>query len=186
MPDIDYKKNQIFVEGKDDRKFIEVYLEHLNINDVEVHFVNGKYGLKGENADIAQVLDNGRKVAIIFDANSNYKESKKNITSQIKAPYDKKVNIFLFPNNEDKGSLETLLANLIKHKNIICCFEEYQKCIEGLGHPPPDDKAKIYAYQEALGEQGRGFQKFESKNWRFDAEYAQRLKKFLKQFSGRS
>jgi len=203
---INLKENLIIVEGNDDKKFIEAYLESLDITSIQAHSIGGKDNkLQSVGGHIAQLFNRGRKVAMIFDANSNYEKSKKNtekrlkedIEERIKKEVDKSirggrsivemVDIFLFPNNEGNGSLENLLEELTKHKNIICCFREYKKCIEGLGYPPPDKKAKIYAYQLALGEKGKKAKEadeFKSENWDFEHKEVQPLKKFLTKFAG--
>ncbi|GAA7346537.1 hypothetical protein MLS212_01780 [Helicobacter pylori] len=67
--------------------------------------------------------------------------------------------IFLFPNNQDDGDLETLLLKIAKHDKLIKCFEKYLKCIEckciGIKeHCKPIKKIRknmLYAYLEALG-----------------------------------
>jgi len=204
---IDPQKNLIVVEGKDDKKFIEAYLKHLkhtSITDIIQVFPIGGYTLLGDFAvPIAKVLNARNKVSIIFDANADYKERKKYVENQLKEHVEKQVdedirdnrsilkiiNIFLFPNNKGNGSLENLLEELTKHENIISCFEKYQQCIEGLGHISPngDKKAKIYAYQEALGEKGKKAKEadeFKSENWDFEHKEVQRLKEFLEGFAG--
>ncbi|GAA8470766.1 hypothetical protein HpNP8_04060 [Helicobacter pylori] len=62
--------------------------------------------------------------------------------------------IFLFPNNQDDGDLETLLLKIANHKEFINCFEGYLDCIEKTEHYKPIKnirKNKWYAYLEALG-----------------------------------
>ncbi|GAA7363665.1 hypothetical protein BD0133_12040 [Helicobacter pylori] len=66
--------------------------------------------------------------------------------------------IFLFPNNQDDGDLETLLLEIAKHKEIIQCFKRYLKCIEckciGIKehHGPIKNirKNMLYAYLEVF------------------------------------
>ncbi len=62
--------------------------------------------------------------------------------------------IFLFPNNQDDGDLETLLSEIANHKEFINCFESYLDCIKNKEHYKPIKnirKSMWYAYLEALG-----------------------------------
>lgn len=71
------------------------------------------------------------KIGIIQDADNNFEKSKENIENAIQnSKIDKnKIDIFLTPNNQDKGDLETLLLSTIKNNNIIECFDDYKKCL---------------------------------------------------------
>ncbi|NHA54933.1 DUF3226 domain-containing protein [Helicobacter pylori] len=65
-----------------------------------------------------------------------------------------KEQIFLFPNNQDDGDLETLLLEIAKHDDFLKCFEGYLECIKSKEHYKPINnirKSKWYAYLEALG-----------------------------------
>ncbi|OOP85639.1 hypothetical protein B0X24_02690, partial [Helicobacter pylori] len=62
--------------------------------------------------------------------------------------------IFLFPNNQNDGDLETLLLEIAKHDEFLKCFEGYLECIKSKEHYKPIKnirKSKWYAYLEALG-----------------------------------
>ncbi|EJB14005.1 hypothetical protein HPCPY1313_1000 [Helicobacter pylori CPY1313] len=62
--------------------------------------------------------------------------------------------IFLFPNNQDDGDLETLLLEIANHKEFINCFESYLDCIKKKEHYKPIKnirKNMLYAYLEAFG-----------------------------------
>jgi len=76
---INNQENLIIVEGEDDKKFINAYLEYIDITGIQLHSADGKDKLQGWGGHIAQLFDNNRKVAIIFDANSNYEKSKSDL-----------------------------------------------------------------------------------------------------------
>ncbi len=62
--------------------------------------------------------------------------------------------IFLFPNNQDDGDLETLLLKIAKHEEFIDCFESYLDCIKKQEHYKPIKKIRknmLYSYLEAFG-----------------------------------
>ncbi len=170
------KKILIYTEGKSDRNFLGWYLNFLKYKDhFDMFDIEGKDKLiSGEFLEkIDKILNNKhqtyKQVCIIFDADK--KESQ-----EIDAGFDNKLEhiceklkekgidfpkeqIFLFPNNQDDGDLETLLLKIAKHDKLIKCFEKYLKCIEckciGIKeHCKPIKKIRknmLYAYLEALG-----------------------------------
>ncbi|WP_101000628.1 DUF3226 domain-containing protein [Helicobacter pylori] len=154
------KEVLIFVEGPSDKIFLEVYLyflEYFPIKNFKVRSINGKCNLSSHLNEIEQYA----KTLIIFDADKDYESNKKEILKVVSKTQQKitEEQIFLFPNNQDDGDLETLLLEIAKHKEIIQCFKRYLKCIEckciGIKehHGPIKNirKSKWYAYLEALG-----------------------------------
>lgn len=64
-----------------------------------------------------------------------------------------KEQIFLFPNNQDDGDLETLLLKIAKHDEFLKRFEGYLECIKSKEYYKPIKKirkSKWHAYLEAL------------------------------------
>lgn len=61
--------------------------------------------------------------------------------------------IFLFPNNQDDGDLETLLLEIAKHDEFLKCFERYLECLKSKEHHGPIKnirKNMLYAYLEVF------------------------------------
>ncbi|WP_283448342.1 DUF3226 domain-containing protein [Helicobacter pylori] len=122
------KEILIFVEGPSDKVFLEVYLyflEDIPIKNFKVKDVTGKDNLSKRLLETEKYA----KTLIIFDADKNYESNKKEILSKTQQKITEE-QIFLFPNNQDDGDLETLLLEIAKHKEIIQCFKRYLKCIE--------------------------------------------------------
>ncbi len=165
------KKILIYTEGKSDRNFLGRYLNFLKCEDrFDIFDTEGKDKLiSGEFLEkIDKILKNKhqtyKQVCIIFDADK--KESQ-----EIDAGFDNKLKhickelkekgidfpreqIFLFPNNQDDGDLETLLLEIANHKEFINCFESYLDCIKKKEHYKPIKnirKNMLYAYLEAFG-----------------------------------
>ncbi len=96
------------------------------------------------------------KTLIIFDADKDYESNKKEIlkvVSKTKQTISEE-QIFLFPNNQDDGDLETLLSEIANYKEFINCFESYLDCIKKKEHYKPIKnirKSMWYAYLEVLG-----------------------------------
>ncbi|GHS49561.1 hypothetical protein JP0128_00850 [Helicobacter pylori] len=96
------------------------------------------------------------KTLIIFDADKDYESNKKEILKIVSKTKQiiSEEQIFLFPNNQDDGDLETLLLEIANHKEFINCFESYLDCIKKKEHYKPIKnirKNMLYAYLEALG-----------------------------------
>ncbi len=163
------KETLIFVEGPSDKVFLEVYLyflEDFSIKNFEVRKLDGKDNLSTQLHEIEKY----DKTLIIFDADKDYESHKKEIlkiVSQTKQTISEE-QIFLFPNNQDEGDLETLLLKIVKHAELIECFEKYLqcigcKCIEIKGHDEPIKKIRknmLYAYLEVFE-----LQNFFKYNW---------------------
>ncbi len=149
------KEILIFVEGPSDKVFLEVYLyflEDIPIKNFKVQNIKGKDNLSKRLLEIEQYA----KTLIIFDADKDYESNKKEIlkvVSKTKQTISEE-QIFLFPNNQDDGDLETLLLEIAKHDEFLKCFEGYLECIKNKEHYKPIKnirKNMLYAYLEALG-----------------------------------
>ncbi|MCQ2633455.1 hypothetical protein JT149_01870 [Helicobacter pylori] len=149
------KEILIFVEGPSDKVFLEAYLyflEDLPIKNFKVKDVTGKDNLSKRLLEIEKY----DKTLIIFDADKDYESNKKEIlkvVSKTKQTISEE-QIFLFPNNQDDGDLETLLLEIAKHDEFLKCFEGYLECIKSKEHYKPIkniSKSKWYAYLEVFG-----------------------------------
>ncbi|PDW25959.1 hypothetical protein BB465_01735 [Helicobacter pylori] len=149
------KEILIFVEGPSDKVFLEVYLyflEDLPIKNFKVQNIKGKDNLSKRLLEIEKY----DKTLIIFDADKDYESNKKEIlkvVSKTKQTISEE-QIFLFPNNQDDGDLETLLLEIAKHDEFLKCFEGYLECIKSKEYYKPIKnirKNMLYAYLEALG-----------------------------------
>ncbi len=145
------KEILIFVEGPSDRVFLEVYLyflEDIPIKNFKVRSINGKDNLSNCLNEIEQYA----KTLIIFDADKDYESNKKEILSKTQQKISEE-QIFLFPNNQDDGDLETLLLEIAKHDEFLKCFEGYLECIKSKEHYKPIKnirKNMLYAYLEVF------------------------------------
>ncbi|WP_373453456.1 DUF3226 domain-containing protein [Helicobacter pylori] len=149
------KEILIFVEGPSDKVFLEVYLyflEDLPIKNFKVQNIKGKDNLSKRLLEIEKY----DKTLIIFDADKDYESNKKEIlkvVSKTKQTISEE-QIFLFPNNQDDGDLETLLLEIAKHTKFLKCFEGYLECIKSKEYYKPIKnirKNMLYAYLEVLG-----------------------------------
>ncbi len=145
------KEILIFVEGPSDKVFLEAYLyflEDIPIKNFRVKDVTGKDNLSKRLLEIEKY----DKTLIIFDADKDYESNKKEILSKTQQKITEE-QIFLFPNNQDDGDLETLLLEIAKHDEFLKCFEGYLECIKSKEHYKPIkniSKSKWYAYLEVF------------------------------------
>ncbi|WQX25703.1 hypothetical protein E5P65_04060 [Helicobacter pylori] len=148
------KEILIFVEGPSDKVFLEVYLyflEDLPIKNFKVKDVKGKDNLSKRLLEIEKY----DKTLIIFDADKDYESNKKEIlkvVSKTKQTISEE-QIFLFPNNQDDGDLETLLLEIAKHDEFLKCFEGYLESIKSKEYYKPIKnirKNMLYAYLEVF------------------------------------
>lgn len=173
-------KPLIIVEGKEDLRFLQSYTRYLSLDFPSVEWleINGKGNLVKSN--IERKLLQGSKPIIIFDANSDYKSTLRQIQDTLA---DLSFDVFLFPDNRSEGILENLLEQIIKpgHEDIFMCFENYKKCLNGKqrGYEMPNIKGKIYSYKEALGVIKEQEKHFHPKYWDFDSSALKPLKSFL-------
>ncbi len=145
------KEILIFVEGPSDKVFLEVYLyflEDIPIKNFKVQNIKGKDNLSQRLLEIEKY----DKTLIIFDADKDYESNKKEILSKTQQKITEE-QIFLFPNNQDDGDLETLLLEIAKHDEFLKCFEGYLECIKSKEHYKPIRnirKNMLYAYLEVF------------------------------------
>ncbi len=145
------KEILIFVEGPSDKVFLEVYLYFLGnflTKNFKVQNIKGKDNLSQRLLEIEKY----DKTLIIFDADKDYESNKKEILSKTQQKITEE-QIFLFPNNQDDGDLETLLLEIAKHDEFLKCFEGYLECIKSKEHYKPIRnirKNMLYAYLEVF------------------------------------
>ena len=187
----------IIVEGIADLVFFEQYYQHLFGKPAPEGFIfktEGKDKLHNYANKMNIMSANDGVNLVIFDADKDIDARRKELL-EWKGKAGVNFELFLLPNNKDKGALEDLLENNI-NQPIFNCWEDYEKDlvkleIPGRTPPPlttPAKKTKIYGYLEALlGETDREKEKIkESKrnyentqHWNLDAEYIEPLKEFL-------
>ncbi|MEM7657582.1 MAG: DUF3226 domain-containing protein [Bacteroidota bacterium] len=97
--------------------------------------------------------DQGGQNVIIFDADDDCGQRTQEINELFRAaPFS--YAIFLFPNHQDPGDLETLLLQLLARdkQSINQCWDQYEVCLQesGLALSLPNRKARVYAYLSAL------------------------------------
>ena len=206
-------KTIIFVEGISDERLIKQYCRKLQEMDlvgssieIEVKSVNGWATMdsnKGEAFRNNLKRNKEGNNLLIFDADKDPITRREEILGW-KKKYGIDFELFLFPNDSDPGTVETLLERIINPSNqcIIDCWHEYENNLRKQIIPwkspttptSPSEKSKIYGYLEALvGESKAEKEKIKDSNrdfaevnhWDLNASGIQPLREFLIRHLGR-
>jgi hypothetical protein len=183
----------LIVEGKEDIRFLEDFISyHFNHSVIRSNFikVNGKSeSLHKATVDIQKSSVNKLNI-LIFDADDiDYNSTITNITNKSKELALKFDSIFLFPNNQEKGNLETLLKKSVETGNekLFDCIEDYVKCRDKIGLKNKnhiDEKEKLYIYHGSFKDSGKAKgseREYLNKDiWDLDSPHLQPLKEFLR------
>lgn len=193
-------KNCLYLECPSNRssveyQFFECLLKTWGLADhLEIVGVGGNGNLPKNFMRMQKIQDGGGKNLIVFDGDEydgkkGCKAIRKEILVKIKewndADEDRSLapELFLMPDDQTEGCVETLIEYAARRKEFLNCFECYVKCLQGNGGFLPDQKAKIFAYMETCikkfpkNEVGCAFQ--DEKLWNLNVEELRPLKDFL-------
>lgn len=138
--------NKIYIEAKHQRTSEYNFLSAIiakNFPDKEVEFIcmDGVANLFSESIinNIQQSQDEGDHVLVVLDADFpnkgwGYVARRKDVLAKMCAN-NLDFPLFLYPNNQDDGDVETLLESLAckdLHKEWWGCFEDYEMCVKGI------------------------------------------------------
>ena len=179
----------VIVEGQDDKRFIESLLTHLALSNISVTQIGG--GVNHLCSDEARNRINrekgdGRNIALVLDADSDVDQRRRDVNKKIQAcslPV-KTEHVFLIPDNQQPGDLETLLEEITisENRSIFDCLDAYNECLlsADTNYPKLDGKARIQAYCRALRVEADGKKRdYVNGNWNLDAPQLKPLLHFL-------
>jgi hypothetical protein len=137
-------KNQIFVEGIAEEKFMSdflIYRYSFKTNKESIISTNGWTNIYSEKANASIInglkrnTDEGGNNLLVFDADADYISRKEEILAW-KKNNKLEFELFLFPNDKSVGDLEILLENIINPVNqpIFDCWEMYENCISKINN----------------------------------------------------
>ena len=175
----------LFVEGPSDKAFVSWLLRRMNLPNVRVAEMGGGVSrLQHVANEILKSHNDGRRIALLLDADSNVQHRRDELTNEIdrlNLPIER---TFLLPDDAGEGDLETLLEGMAPtaHKEVYLCFSEYEACLRGLNreYRTPNRKARVYAYCEAVGAKTGPDRNYdEAMHWDPDAPELEPLREFL-------
>lgn len=180
----------VFCEGKSDRTFLDCVTHRMKIENLEMIPIEGGVShLHMVAPQIRRRHDEGRRVAVILDANSDPVDRQETLDDALAQLELTVFDTFLLPNNRDPGRLEDVLEGLAveDHRAIYDCLASYEKCLMDSApeYHPPHAKGKIYAYCEALGIETRDRERDYTDNryWNLEAAELEPLKQFLQRLA---
>lgn len=183
--------NRIFIEAKhkntSEYYFLKAILDrYFPEKVVEFIFMDGVGNLfKEANMNIiAQAQIMGEPVLVFVDADTKEKkqgyEKRKNEIEKGFLQYKCLFPLFIYPNNQSDGDVETLMASAARrdrHKVFFDCFEDYEKCVSGvkdeLGNSIyniPNLKGKLHTYVSAQKLSGKSKRNLNAGDWLFDKD----------------
>lgn len=206
---------QIFIEARREETPEGVFLKTLirkYVPDSLPYAVNAVNGWSNlcEQANVMLMQTNnqeGGKNLVIFDADSpenggGYAFRLKTLKDELKVN-DLLAEIFLWPNNQSDGIVESLMLDVARrdlHAAFFDCYGDYEACLRGikdadgnLSYHCPDLKAKAFAYISSMQlsnnhrkHLGRGDWLFDNPSyWDLESEKLEAIKGFLREQLGR-
>jgi hypothetical protein len=188
---------RIFTESNADIKFLQDYIAE----QFGVELPGGIFDPMGSwsgyksgphlRQQIQESSDRGHAIIMIVDADADFNQRQQEVLADFERN-NTSVALFLFPNSQHAGNLETLLTEIAVDKKLLQCFEAYEQCI--IGYESPVIKSKIFAYLDALLpanlKKGNTKDMIQEKNrnyrnknhWKLDDDYLNPLKDFLAPF----
>ena len=162
---------QLLVEGNDQVNFFEALVKHLRINGIQIQ----NFGGVGELTPFVETLAAGQNfrtqvesVGIVRDAESKIAQSAfQSVQSSLRRaalPVPERMNqrfgnspavsVFILPDNQSSGMLETLLCKTLEGTQMGDCIDGFFECVtsssgEGLRRP---DKSRAFAYISTLSQ----------------------------------
>ena len=186
------RKVRLFVEGKADKKFIQDYITFLlggNPDNLDINCIGGWTELPKAAQKFKEHSDADGVNLLIMDAD-DHPAARREQVLQIKERAGIEFELFLMPNDQAAGNLESVLYQIINpdHYVIFNCFDEYQNCLRNSSgsYHLPNLKSKIYAYLEALLPRNQTEMLRDDKrnykntdHWNLNNPYLDPLRKFL-------
>ena len=188
------EKISFIVEGDEDVRFLQDFVNfHFSqkVDNNSFIIIGGKSEtIHLSRTKIQTNTDSGNLNVLIFDADDNdYQSTLDKI--KIKSQDLQIHSIYLFPDNQLKGNLESLLKSSVPMGNekIFSCIDDYATCKDGLKLKRPrtiDEKEKLWIYHGSFSESGnakgskRNYQ--DADIWDLNSDALNPLKEFLKPF----
>jgi len=194
----------LLVEGKEDERFFQSFLKHLNMLSVQVLAIGGKDGFKRNlkavmnDSGFPQVIALG----IARDADADARAAFQNVCSTLRecklpVPNDsfeiaesKKpiVGVMVLPDKDCAGALEDLCLQSVLSHPAYRCVDRYFECLAAVRSIPPDfslGKAKVQVLLAAVDKEKRRMgEAAEAGMWDFDDAAFEQVGTFMRRLFG--
>jgi hypothetical protein len=182
----------LLVEGSTPTHFFEALLSEMGLkDDVEIRDFGGVEQLRAFVRALASTSEFRRQVrslGVVRDAERDASAARQSVEHALSAaglPEGVQDSIFILPDNERAGMIETLCVDSIREDPVFSCVEQFFECVQKQGvelpSAPQDAKSYAQAYLATRTEVQlfsglaayRGY-------WPWDSAVFDDLKKFLK------
>jgi hypothetical protein len=198
------KNRLLLVEGRDEQNLGEAFLESLRFTNIQVFDAAGKtsFVTRGE-AVLSQARTAGitlASIGIIRDADQNPKGAFRSVQGALRrlrlpcpsSPSDftanvPSVGVFISPDAQSTGSLETLCWNSIRNTIQATCVDQFVQCLRDNNALESSNewKTRTHAFlaskQNPVARVGEGAL---AKYWEFDSPAFNGLRAFLRRLAG--
>lgn len=187
----------LLVEGETPKHFCEALLRHLGLHDgIEVRSYGGNADLKRFLEGLASTTEfktNVRRLAVVRDAETDARAALQAVRDAMDAaqlPGRVQTSIFILPDNENPGMLETLCIQSAKQSPattaVFTCVEQFFDCLTGQNVPIPDPSARAKHEAQVFLATRPEAQLFPGQAaykgyWPWDAPSFDRLREFLQE-----
>lgn len=166
------KPNLLVVEGREDELFFGAFVEHLNLENIQILPIGGKTKLRDNLGALVTSpnFSNVTSLCIIRDANDNPPGAFQSVHDALESanlpspqrPFelsgqDPQVMVMILPEEERTGSLEDLCLGSVENDEIIYCVEQHFECLEEREITLPRNiaKAKVQVFLGSKEESGK-------------------------------
>lgn len=191
------KTKILVVEGKDEVEFFYAIFNFLNITDIQVFDVGGKYNFTETFQALINIPNFNKvtKIGIVRDRDDevvdNILQSLKHTITSIGFQFPIELNeftksnpslgVYIMPNNRDQGMLEDLCLRSKSNDPILTCVDSFLDCLENKPRNTSKFKAKCFiaANDPDIASVGIAAHKG---IWDFSSEHFNELKEFISKF----
>ena len=191
--------NLLAVEGKDEVNFFKALVKYLDLQNVQILDIGGKFQFKHKLSAISKSphFNNIISLGVIRDADTDSDSAFQSICSSLESvnlpvPEQQlepignkpKVSVMILPGEGKPGMLEDLCLMSVLLDPSMVCVNEFCQCIQqtGLNLPKNISKAKVQVFLASREETGKRLGEAALAGyWPLDDEVFNQLKKFLRQ-----
>ena len=156
------KPKTLAVEGDDDKRFFNKFINSLNLLDIQIIKMMGKNPLSKKVKGITKISGWSQVISfgLVIDADSNYASALASIQHSLRvaclavpqgpllsAGRERKVTFFVLPGVDRNGALEDLCLSSIRANPAMACVDAYFQCLEQSDiRCRKVSKAKVHAF----------------------------------------
>jgi 5S rRNA maturation endonuclease (ribonuclease M5) len=191
------KPKVILVEGKEDKKFFDAFIQDLHLRSIQVVPMDGRHPLtdKIESVKNTPGFGNVTTFGVVIDADRNYQAAQQSLSAALrnlgfavpadtltKAGNTPSVIVMILPKRNVQGALEDLCLSAVKSDPAFPCLNRYFDCLSKKGiNPLNSSKAKIHAFISSRSKADLTFgQAAQAGYWPFSSNVFDEVKQFLR------